>query len=80
MDVRNKMKNVFNKYYVFCLYKGLQRKQRDKGRGGAPADGGGQCTKGLKSLILRENVSFSAGLFFETVLMDVRNQMKNVFA
>jgi hypothetical protein len=29
-------------------------------------------------LILRENVSFSTGLIFETVLLDVRNKMKNV--
>ena len=29
-------------------------------------------------LILRENVSFSAGFEIKTVLIDVRNQMKNV--
>jgi hypothetical protein len=35
--------------------------------------------KALKIVFCRENVSFSASLFFETVLLDVRIKMKNVF-
>jgi hypothetical protein len=34
--------------------------------------------KGFYNLFER-NVYFSAGLIFETVLLDVRNKMKNVF-
>jgi len=33
----------------------------------------------FKSLILRENVSFSTIVFFETGLLDVITKMKNVF-
>ena len=35
--------------------------------------------KVLKSCFCRENGCFSTIVFFETVLLDVRNQMKNVF-
>jgi hypothetical protein len=34
----------------------------------------------FKIVFCRENVSFSTIVFFETVLMGVRNRMKNVFA
>ena len=55
----------------------MQRKPRDKGRGEARGRRRRPMHKGFQ-LILRENVFFSAGLIFETVLIDVINQMKNV--
>ena len=49
--------------------------------GAVKPTGGRLCKqKAFKIVFCRENGCFSTIVFFETVLMDVRNQMKNVFA
>ena len=78
MDVIFKIKNVFNKQYVFVYIRELQRKPRDKGPGEAPGRRRRPMHKRVLTIDLKEYLFFSAGLIFETVLIDVRNQMKNV--
>ena len=41
--------------------------------------GGRPMYKGVLTIDLKEFLVFSAGLIFETVLLDVRNKMKKVF-
>ena len=72
------MKNVLDELYGFVYTKGLQRKPRDKGRGGAPGRRRRPMHKRVLTIDLKEMCIFSAGLIFETVLLDVRNKMKNV--
>ncbi len=56
----------------------MQRKPRDKGPGEAPGRRRRPMHKRVLTIDLKEYLFFSAGLIFETVLIDVRNQMKNV--
>ena len=72
------MKNVLDELYGFVYTKGLQRKPRDKGRGGAPGRRRRPMHKRVLTIDLKEMCIFSAGLIFETDLLDVRNKMKNV--
>jgi len=63
---------------VFFYIRELQRKPRDKGPGEAPGRRRRPMHKRVLTIDLKEYLFFSAGLIFETVLIDVRNQMKNV--
>ncbi len=67
-------------FFDSCISLFIQRVCREnserKDRASPGADGGGLCTKESS---WRDNI-FSASLFFETVLLDVRNKNKNVFS
>ena len=63
---------------MFVYIRELQRKPRDKGPGEARGRRRRPMHKRVFTIDLKEYLFFSAGLIFETVLIDVINQMKNV--
>ena len=61
------------------LYKGVAEKTTRQRTGLRPGPTGGRpMHKRVLTIDLKEYLFFSAGLIFETVLLDVRNKMKNV--